>query len=63
MIDFKSTGSNLNSLLQEFEKQVIWEGLVRNKGNITQTALELGLARQNLQYRIKKLKITGFKPD
>ncbi|HHX88035.1 MAG TPA: hypothetical protein GX693_07675, partial [Firmicutes bacterium] len=61
-IDLQSAGSNLNSLLREFEKQVILEELARNKGNITRTARELGLARQNLQYRIKKLKITGFKP-
>lgn len=59
----KPADSNLNSRLREFEKQVILESLAENQGNISRTARELGLARQNLQYRIRKLGITGFKPD
>ena len=59
----KFAGRTLNSRLLEFEKQVILESLVENGGNITRTAGALGLARQNLQYRLKKLGITGYPID
>jgi len=34
---------------------VLWEALKGHGGNITKAAESLGIARQNLQYRIKKL--------
>ncbi|TGE32009.1 PAS domain S-box protein [Desulfosporosinus sp. Sb-LF] len=51
-------GSNtLASVLREVEKQVLWEALKSHSGNITKAADSIGIARQNLQYRIKKLGI------
>lgn len=37
------------------EKNILCEVLSKNKGNISQSAKTLGMSRQNLQYRIKKL--------
>lgn len=47
----------LHSILASVEKRVIEEALQRNKGNITKTAAELGIFREALYYRIKKLDI------
>ncbi|MGI6677743.1 MAG: helix-turn-helix domain-containing protein [Dehalobacterium sp.] len=47
----------LHHILASVEKEVIEEGLRRNKGNITKTAEELGVYRESLYYRIKKLEI------
>jgi arginine utilization regulatory protein len=46
--------SNLNELLNNYEKEIIIKQLKENDNNITQTAASLGISRQNLQYRIKK---------
>ncbi|MEW6624404.1 MAG: sigma 54-interacting transcriptional regulator [Bacillota bacterium] len=51
-------GSLSHTLLQ-VEKQIILRTLERNQWNISKTAKELGLYRQALQKRIKKLNITG----
>jgi len=45
---------DLNSQLAEYEKNIIAEVLKRTKGNISKSAAQLGLNRQNLQYKIKK---------
>ncbi|MEL7565858.1 MAG: sigma 54-interacting transcriptional regulator [Dehalobacterium sp.] len=47
----------LRSNLLEFEKRVIHDALRRNNWNITRTAGELGILRQNLQHKIKVFKI------
>lgn len=47
----------LKKQLEEAEKRIIKHCLDKNKGNITQAARELGLHRQALQYRIKKMNI------
>ncbi len=44
--------------LAAVERSLIIDALTRNNGNITKTALALGIHRQNLQIRIKKLNIT-----
>ena len=49
-----SSDEPLHEILAEVEKQVIMERLLKNQGNITQTAKDLGIFRQALQYRIKK---------
>lgn len=49
--------SNLNELLNNFEREIIINKLKENDNNITRTALNLGISRQNLQYRIKKNEI------
>lgn len=47
----------LHEILEEVERQIIVERLIKNCGNISQTSKELGIFRQALQYRIKKYKI------
>ncbi|MGI6686479.1 MAG: sigma-54 interaction domain-containing protein [Bacillota bacterium] len=50
----------LNEILKEIEKKIIEDALHKNKGNITQTAQDLGIFRQALQYRIKRYNITQY---
>lgn len=52
-----SNEKKLHVILDDVERQVIIERLSKNQGNITQTAEDLGIFRQALQYRIKKYKI------
>lgn len=47
----------LNEILQEVEKKIIEDTLRKNGGNISQTAQDLGIFRQALQYRIKRYNI------
>ncbi|MHB1406814.1 MAG: sigma-54 interaction domain-containing protein [Desulfitobacteriaceae bacterium] len=47
----------LAQILRDAEKQVLTEALRAHGGNITKAAESLGIARQNLQYRIRKLGI------
>ncbi|HWQ43335.1 MAG TPA: sigma 54-interacting transcriptional regulator [Desulfosporosinus sp.] len=49
--------STLAHVLREVEKKVLWEALKTHNGNITKAANSIGIARQNLQYRMKKLGI------
>jgi len=53
--NYKKGTSTLAQVLREVEKKVLWEALKGHGGNITKAAESLGIARQNLQYRIKKL--------
>lgn len=56
--DFYKKGSGtLAHVLRETEKQVLREALKNHHGNITKAADSIGIARQNLQYRMKKLGI------
>lgn len=48
---------NLPETLAEYERSIITHALEDNNGNISKTALQLGILRQNLQHRMKKLKI------
>lgn len=47
----------LSNILIEAEKQAIIETLKKHQGNITKAATSLGIARQNMQYRMRKLGI------
>ncbi|MEL7565863.1 MAG: sigma 54-interacting transcriptional regulator [Dehalobacterium sp.] len=47
----------LHDILTSVEKKVIEEALQKNKGNISKSATELGIFREALYYRIKKLGI------
>lgn len=49
--------SKLSEVLQDVEKKIIEDTLLKNKGNISQTAEELGIFRQALQYRIRRYRI------
>jgi arginine utilization regulatory protein len=51
-INIKNT---LQNTLLEIEKNLIKNILTKNKGNITKTAQELGISRQNLHYKLKTL--------
>lgn len=53
----------LQQLMKEYERQVIEDALVRNGGNISRTAKELGILRQNLQYRMRRLGIRTEKAE
>ncbi|WP_051541917.1 sigma-54 interaction domain-containing protein [Clostridium lundense] len=49
--------SSLPDYLKSIERKMILEGLGKNKWNLTQTAKDLGIIRQSLEYRLKKLNI------
>lgn len=49
------TPAQLNEILRRAERQAIEHALACNDWNVTRAAAALGLARSNLQYRIKKL--------
>ncbi|MCL6625999.1 sigma-54 interaction domain-containing protein [Alicyclobacillus shizuokensis] len=51
-------GSSLKAQMEAAQRQVFEQALVRNQGNVSATARELGLSRQNLQYWLRKLGIT-----
>ena len=54
--------SNLPQIMAEYEKNLILHALEKSDGNVTRAAEFLGIQRQNLQHRMKKLKISrdGF---
>ncbi|MBI4431437.1 MAG: sigma-54-dependent Fis family transcriptional regulator [Candidatus Omnitrophica bacterium] len=45
---------SLRSSVDDYEKKIIEEALKTNNGNRVRTARQLGLTRQNLQYKLKK---------
>ncbi|TYR79548.1 sigma-54-dependent transcriptional regulator [Priestia megaterium] len=51
----------LKNQLRSFEAQCIEQALAHHNGNISQTANTLGISRQSLQYRMKRLGITSEK--
>lgn len=46
----------LKEALADVEKEIIWNALQKSGGNITRAAKELGIHRQQLQRKLKKLK-------
>lgn len=51
----QSEGKTLNQYLEDAESVYIRRILKQHNGNITKTAVALGMSRQNLQYRLRKL--------
>ncbi|MDW7674338.1 MAG: sigma 54-interacting transcriptional regulator [Bacillota bacterium] len=49
----------LGDILLAAEHNAITQALAEHQGNISRSAIALGISRQNLQYRIKKLDISG----
>ena len=49
--------NTLADYLEDIEKTLINEHLMANGGNVSQTARDLGMLRQNLQHKIKKYEI------
>jgi arginine utilization regulatory protein len=54
----KSDDFCLSKHLREVEKSIILKVLEKNKGNLTQSANQLGIQRQSLQAKMKKLYIS-----
>jgi arginine utilization regulatory protein len=52
-----SVAINLNQDLSKLEKKRIIEAIIKNNGNITKAAQMLGLKRQTLSYKMKRLNI------
>ncbi|MBS2030780.1 MAG: sigma 54-interacting transcriptional regulator [Deltaproteobacteria bacterium] len=46
--------ANLHEAVEQLERQMIWDGLVRTKYNKSQLARELGISRSNLILKIEK---------
>lgn len=55
-------GKTLNDALDELEKKMIMQALENSNWNITHAANKLGIIRQSLLYRIKRLKINRIFP-
>jgi len=55
--EFSKENASLAEYLENIEKTVIQQHLVANDGNVSKTAKDLGLVRQNLQHKIKKYKL------
>lgn len=51
---------HLNTILAKTEKEAVLKSLKENEGNITKAAGDLGISRQNLHYRIRKLGIRNI---
>jgi arginine utilization regulatory protein len=51
----ESANGNLKDVLQLIEREIIQKALDQNDHNITRAARSLGMSRQNLQKRIKRL--------
>ncbi len=55
--EFGREGETLSEYLADIEQTVIRRYLTSNGGNVTKTARELGMLRQNLQHKMKKYEI------
>ena len=55
--DFSEVDSSLAEYLAEIEQTVIRQYLTANGGNVSKTAKDLGMLRQNLQHKLKKYEI------
>ncbi len=54
---FINESKDLKDLLKDFERKLIINYLQKNNWNITYTARDIGISRQNLQYKMNKLEI------
>jgi DNA-binding NtrC family response regulator len=52
-----SPSLRLKETIRNVEKELIWSSLQRSGGNISKAAFELGIYRQQLQRKLKRLKI------
>lgn len=53
---------NLQDYIDSFQKEIIAQYLEFHKGNISRTAVALGLSRQGLKNKMKKLQLNGGGP-
>jgi arginine utilization regulatory protein len=56
--DDNSKHKRLQHQIREYERAYIEKVLAKHNGNISAAARELGMSRQNLQYRLRKLNVT-----
>jgi arginine utilization regulatory protein len=56
VIRMKGSGGCLREMLWDVEARLIREALEEAGGNVLQAAKRLGIPRQTLQYKLKKLK-------
>ncbi|EFQ65173.1 type III secretion regulatory protein [Pseudomonas fluorescens WH6] len=54
----EETGMGLKGQLQQIEKTLIEESLLRHEHNVDSVAVELGVAKRTLYYRMKQLRIS-----
>lgn len=59
--EYSNRAKPLKEALEEFEKAYIQKLVNSNQGNISRSALQLGISRQSLQYRLKKLQLKSSK--
>jgi DNA-binding NtrC family response regulator len=52
-----SSGARLKDATAKLERQLIEESLVRNKNNLSRTAIDLGLSRRGLRLKMAQLRI------
>lgn len=50
----KTANERIENTIKFTERDLLIESLIENNGNITKTAQQMGISRQNLQYRIKR---------
>ena len=55
--EMKKEYHHLSRTVQDIEYRALCDTLRANKGNVTKAAADLGMSRQNLQYRIKRFGI------
>ncbi|SHM15281.1 regulatory protein, Fis family [Caldanaerovirga acetigignens] len=51
---------NLNEALEKVESELIKKAIRESEGNVTRAARMLGIPRQTLQYKLRKLKGDGI---
>jgi DNA-binding NtrC family response regulator len=49
-----AAAANLHEAVEQLERKMIWDGLVRTRFNKSQLARELGISRSNLILKIEK---------
>lgn len=53
-VNVKLENKDLTTLMEEMEKKIIIDAIKNTEGNVAKAARQLGINRQNLEYRIKK---------
>ncbi|WP_163102664.1 sigma 54-interacting transcriptional regulator [Peribacillus alkalitolerans] len=56
-VGFEPNGHSLADLVENYEKRIIQQALLKNLGNKTATAKELSLSLRNLYYKLEKFNI------
>ncbi|MGI6448865.1 MAG: sigma 54-interacting transcriptional regulator [Desulfitobacteriia bacterium] len=62
-ISLADTTESLQDILKKVEEKVIINALQNCNGNVSRAANDIGISRQNLQYRIRKLQIGKMNGD